>query len=187
MDQATQRAVAVNPGSAEAWHARAITYAWQGRWGEAQAALDEARRLDPADPTYLEQRTFFLLVTGRQREVAPLVDEVVKRRGSLGEKEERDLCWANLASAAYAAAIPSCEKAAAFSGWWLDEAFLAAAYAQGGQVDKAKEAAARLIKQKPDITIDVMRKRRYSSHPDYRRWEEGELFAGLRTAGIPER
>jgi hypothetical protein len=28
--------------------------------------------------------------------------------------------------------------------------------------------------------------RRYSSHPDYRRWEEAELFAGLRKAGIPE-
>jgi hypothetical protein len=112
---------------------------------------------------------------------------VVKLRGSLGEKEERDLCWANLASAAYAVAIPSCEKAAGFSGWWLDEAFLAAAYAQAGQVDKAREAAARLIKQKPDITVDVMRKRRYSDHPEYRRWEEGELFAGLRKAGIPER
>ena len=186
MDQATSRAVAIDPRDAEAWHARAITFSWQGRWGEAEAALAEARRLDPANANYVEQRAHLLLITGRQSEVPPLVEEVVKRKGSPGEREERDLCWANLALGAYAPAIPACEKAAAFSGWWLDEAFLTAAYARGAQVDKAKEAAARLIKQKPDITIELLRNRRYSSHPDYRRWEEGELFAGLRKAGIPE-
>jgi tetratricopeptide (TPR) repeat protein len=187
MDQATSRAVAVDPRDAEAWHARAITFSWQGRWGEAETALAEARRLDPSNPNYVEQRTHLLLITGRQAEIAPLVEEVAKRKGSTGEREERDLCWANLALGAYAMAIPACEKAAAFSGWWSDEAFLTAAYAQGAQIDKAKEAAARLMKQKPEVTIELLRNRRYSSHPDYRRWEEGELFAGLRKAGIPEK
>jgi hypothetical protein len=65
--------------------------------------------------------------------------------------------------------------------------YLAAAYAQAGEIDKSREAAARLVKAQPDITIDLLRKRHYSSHPDYRRWEEGELFAGLRKAGVPEK
>ena len=87
----------------------------------------------------------------------------------------------------YEIAIPACEKTAAMSTWWTDDMYLAAAYAQAGQVDKANVAAGRLRKQKPDITIDLIRRRRYSSHPDYRRWEEAEVFAGLRKAGIPER
>jgi hypothetical protein len=58
---------------------------------------------------------------------------------------------------------------------------------QAGQMDASKEAGARLVKAQPDITIEVLRNRRYSSHSDYRRWEENELFAGLRKAGIPEK
>jgi hypothetical protein len=69
----------------------------------------------------------------------------------------------------------------------IDDMFLAAAYAQAGQLDKARETVARLRQAKPDITIELLRRRRYSNHPDYRRFEEDELFAGLRKAGIPEK
>jgi adenylate cyclase len=187
MDEASLRAVTFDARDAEAWHARAIAFGWQGRWAEAEAALAEARRLDPVDPDYLEQRTHLLLITGQLDEVRTVVDQVVKRIGSPGERELRDLCWANVASGSAAAAIPYCAKASAFSDWWADDMYLAAAYAQAGQIDRAKEAAARLVKAKPDITIELLRNRRYSSHPDYRRYEEGELFAGLRKAGIPEK
>jgi len=192
MDQATSRAVAIDPRDAEAWHARAITFGWQGRWAETEAALAEAQRLDPANSDYLEQRSFVLLLTGRLSQVNALVEQVVKMTGSYAsgswpDELLRDVCWANLASARYETAIPACEKTAALSTWWTDDMYLAAAYAQAGQIDKAKVAAARLLKQKPDITIDLLRKRRYSSHPDYRRWEENEVFAGLRKAGIQEK
>ena len=72
----------------------------------------------------------------------------------------RDLCWVNVANGNPATAVPFCAKAAALSDWWLDEMFLTAAYAQAGQVDKAKEEAVRLVKLQPDITIDLLRKRR---------------------------
>ena len=187
MDSATSRAVAFDPRDAEAWHARAIAFGWQGRWAEAEEALAEARRLDPSNPDYLEQRTHLLLISGQLNEVKSIVDQVVKRTGSYSDREMRDLCWVNVAGGNHAAAVPFCARAAALSDWWADEMYLAAAYAQAGEIDKSREAAARLVKAQPDITIDLLRKRHYSSHPDYRRWEEGELFAGLRKAGVPEK
>ena len=149
--------------------------------------MAEAQRLDPSNPDYPEQRGFLLLVTGRSAEAIPLIEQVIRRVGSYSDAEIRDLCWNYVALGRHALAIPACEKTAALSTWWSDEMYLAAGYAQAGQIDKANEAAARLMKSKPDITIDLLRKRRYSSHPDYRRWEEGELFAGLRKAGIPDK
>ena len=187
MEQATSRAVAVDPRDAEAWHARSITFAWQGRGSEAEEALAEAQRLDPANPDYVEQHAFLMYVTGRPVEAIALVEQSMARTGSHSDGEMRDLCWYNLALGRYADATPACEKATALSGWWQDEMTLAAAYGQAGQLDKSKEAAMRLIRAKPDVTIDLLRKRRYSSHPDYRRLEEEGLFAGLRKAGIPEK
>lgn len=133
-----------------------------------------------------------MLLTGRFNEVNALVEQVVKVTGSYAsgswpDELLRDVCWANLAPRNYEIAIPACEKTAALSTWWTDDMYLAAAYAQAGQIDKAKVAGARLLKQKPDITIDLLRKRRYSSDPDYRRWEENEVFAGLRKAGVQEK
>jgi TolB-like protein len=186
MDSAASRAVLFDPRDAEAWHSRAIAFGWQGRWTEAEEALAEARRLDPSNPEYVEQRTHLLLITGHLDGVKSIVDEVVKRTGSYSDREMRDLCWLNVASGNDVAAVPFCAKAAALSDWWSDEMFLTAAYAQAGQIDKAKEAAVRLVRLQPDITIDLLRKRRYSTHPDYRRWEEAQLFEGLRKAGIPE-
>ena len=161
MDQATSRAVAIDPRDAEAWHARAVTFGWQGRWAEAEAALTEARRLDPANSDYIEQRAFILLLTGRLSDANAVVEQVVKMTGSytagsVPDELLRDVCWANLLPTRYEIAIPACEKTAALSTWWADEMYLAAAYAQAGQVDKAKVAAARLLKQKPDITVDVI-------------------------------
>jgi adenylate cyclase len=187
MDQATSHAVAVDPRDAEAWHARSIAFAWQGRWAEAEAALARTRELDPTEPAYLEQRAFLLLITGRLDEVAPVVEQVVRRAGSYTESETRDLCWSQILPGRYAMAVPMCEKTAALSTWWTDEMYLAAAYAGADEMTKAREAASRLVAAKPDITIDVLRKRRYSSHPDYRRWEEAELFGSLRKAGLAER
>ncbi len=186
MDSATSQAVGFDPRDAQAWHARAIAFGWQGRWVEAEEALAEARRLDPSNPVYVEQRTHLLLITGQLDEVKSIVDQVVRRAGSYSDREMRVLCWLNVARGNPATAVPFCAKAAALSDWWLDEMYLTAAYAQAGQVDNAKEEAVRLVKLQPDITIDLLRKRRYSSHPDYRRWEENELFNGLRKAGIPE-
>jgi tetratricopeptide (TPR) repeat protein len=187
MDQATTHAVAVDPRDAEAWHARSVAFAWQSRWAEAEQALAKAREIDPTEPAYLEQRAFLLMLTGRLDEVGPVVEQVVRRAGSYTESETRDLCWSNLVPGRYAMAVPECEKTAALSTWWTDEMYLAAAYAAAGDASKASDSARRLLAAKSDITIELLRARRYSSHADYRRWEETELFTALRKAGIPER
>ena len=59
---------------------------------------------------------------------------------------------------------------------------LAAAYAQLGQLDKAKEALARLLEREPSATIS-----HYRSRLPYRIPEQAEkLWEGLRKAGLPE-
>lgn len=188
MDAATSRAVAIDPRDPEAWHARSIAYSWQGRFAEAEEALAEARRLDPASSIYVEQQTHIFYVSGRFAEAGPIVDGLIRREGeSADDRYSRDKCWILFATARHAEAVPYCERAAVRGGnWWWDETQLAAAYGLAGRGDKAREAAGRLAKLQPGITIDLLRKHRYSSHPDYRRFEEEVLFPSLRMAGIPE-
>ena len=61
--------------------------------------------------------------------------------------------------------------------------WLAAAYAQVGQLEDAREEAAAVLEIQPDYTIQGMAKH----FSPFRRTEDAEhLFEGLRKAGLPD-
>ena len=82
--------------------------------------------------------------------------------------------------------MAACEKAA-LNGDWIVTLYLIAAYANNGDMVKAKAAKADLLRVVPGYTIAQLREKRYSDHPDYLVLAEKNWYSGLRKAGIPER
>jgi TolB-like protein/Flp pilus assembly protein TadD len=80
-------------------------------------------------------------------------------------------------------AIAYCERARRYSGQWpVTFRVLAAAHAQLGHLDEAKEALARMLEISPSTTISLLKK----ALP-YRNTQQAELlWDGLRRAGLQE-
>jgi hypothetical protein len=69
---------------------------------------------------------------------------------------------------------------------WIVDLFLAAAYAQAGDVANASIAKGEVLRHVPGYTIAVLKSRGYSVNPDYMRLAEKQWYSGLRMAGFPE-
>ncbi|HZP88025.1 MAG TPA: hypothetical protein VFB54_14515 [Burkholderiales bacterium] len=187
MDDLTRRAIAIDRGDASAWNARSIALFWQGRYDEALEANAEAQRLDPSRHQLVAVRAFLLLGVGAADEALQSATQAMRLARTATEYDARMACWAILALRRYVEAAEQCAKAAALgNGWWLDEAFTTAAFAKAGQIDAARARAARLLAIRPDLKTSVLRAHRYSDHPAFRQWWEGELLDGLTKAGVPE-
>ena len=65
--------------------------------------------------------------------------------------------------------------------------FLVAAYALQGNQSRAQAEKAKLLAQRPDASIALLKARAISDVPAYLQQTEAHLYAGLRKAGIPER
>ncbi len=70
--------------------------------------------------------------------------------------------------------------------FWFIHLFLAAAYANSGDMDKAAAAKAQILRTVPGCTISQLRAKRYSDHPEYVKLAEENYYPGLRKAGLPE-
>ena len=80
-----------------------------------------------------------------------------------------------------------CERAAGLTHAWIIPAFLAAAYANHGELAKAREAKDEVLRQQPSYSIAVLKSKRYSANPAYLELAEAQWYEGLRKAGLPER
>ena len=65
--------------------------------------------------------------------------------------------------------------------------YLVAAYTHKGQSENAAAEKAKVLKQRPDISIADFKAFRLSDNPDFLQQTESHLFAELRKAGIPEK
>jgi hypothetical protein len=84
-------------------------------------------------------------------------------------------------------AVSSCEKAAGTNADWFITSYLTAAYANRGDLAKAKAARDALLRTVPGYTIAQIRAKHYSDVPEYVKQAEANWYSGLRRAGIPER
>ena len=87
----------------------------------------------------------------------------------------------------YDDAVIACEKSAGLNNSWIDEVYLTAAYAQKGDLNKAKIARDELLKLQPGYTVERYRETWYSGTPAFFDLVDRHLAAGLRKTGIPEK
>jgi tetratricopeptide (TPR) repeat protein len=87
----------------------------------------------------------------------------------------------------YEDAAAACEKSGGVDNWWVVQMYLTAAYAQIGDLNKAKVARDELLKMQPGFTIDRYRQIYFSGTPAFFDLLEKHLAPGLRKAGVPEK
>jgi len=73
MDEATTRAVSLNPAWPETWQARSDTLMYAGRWQAALEANDKATGLDPDAAWLVNSRAWSMSMTGRPAQALDLV------------------------------------------------------------------------------------------------------------------
>jgi tetratricopeptide (TPR) repeat protein len=126
---------------------------------------------------------------GRPGEALPLVDRALAMDPHSTEAwyALRNACEAHLLLGQAEKAIAACERARGLTKDDLFVAlFLAAAYANHGDLAKAATARADVLRIVPGYTIAQLRAKRYSDHPEYQRVAKKYWHEGLRKAGFPE-
>jgi tetratricopeptide (TPR) repeat protein len=124
---------------------------------------------------------------GQPEAALPMLDRARDIDSTVDGVSSRLACRALLSLGRYADAVESCKRAMATDESFLVHVYLTAAYAQKGDMARAADARERLLRLRPDFTLETLRM--HSSRPDVQRFREqwdNHITAGLRKAGIPE-
>ena len=185
MDELTSHAITLDPSAPRVWRSRSLALADGGRWNEAVEAIDKGIRLDPYKGDFYGFKAWLMNMMGRPAEALPLA----ARETALDPDDTfapRTACEAYMLLGQPADAVTACEKAAALDTDWIVQLFLAAAYANQGDLSKAKAAKDRALLTVPGYTVAQLRAKRYSEVPEYLQMAEATWYAGLRKAGLPD-
>jgi TolB-like protein/tetratricopeptide (TPR) repeat protein len=185
-DELTARAVNLDPTDASAWSWRAVALEYLGRWDAALEASALAIKLEPYESRNYLQRAWVMNMMGRSAESLALADRALALDPANVGGVMRIACEAHLLAGQSEEAIATCEKATSLGSDWINNLFLAAAYANHGDMAKAAAAKADALRVVPGYTISQLRAKRYSEHPEYLLLAEKYWYEGLRKAGIPE-
>jgi len=186
MDRVTSRAIDLDRDNSAAWVARAGELMLLGRWDASLEASAKSIALDPMDPDPYITRAWLMNMSGRPLDALTLVDRALAVDPDAVEDATRMACEAHLLAGHAAEAVAMCERAAGLTHAWIIPAFLAAAYANHGELGKAREAKDEVLRQQPGYSIAVLKSKRYSAHPTYLKLAEAYWYEGLRKAGLPE-
>jgi adenylate cyclase len=190
MDELSFRAVSIDDQYPPAWDLRGIVLGLQWRWEAALEANAIARRLDPTrDDVNITKRAELMFFMGRPNDALELVDQALalEPSGVIGISWPLDIrCRAYMALGRYDEAIAACEKSVGELDWWMPHLYLIAAYTHTGEAAKAAAEKAKLLQQRPGISIADFKALRLSNDPAFLQQTETHLFADLRKAGIPE-
>ena len=126
-------------------------------------------------------------MTGRPADALPLVDRALSLDPESIGWAMRFACEAYLLLGRFDDAVSACEKAGGTNSDWFITSYLAAAYANRGDIDKARAAANAILRTVPGYSIAQVRAKHYSDVPEYLTMAEATWYSGLRKAGIPER
>ena len=187
MDTLTGRAVSIDPSDADAWRSRAVALGWLGRWDEALSASERAETIYPWCTGTLLWRSWIMISMGRPAEALALAQRAAAIDPPGDGFPQLMTCKGYLYLGRYEEAVKACEKSAGLNNSWIDQVYLTAAYAQNGDLAKAKIAKDELLKLQPGYTVDRYRQTWYSGTPAFFDLVEKHLAAGLRKAGIPEK
>jgi tetratricopeptide (TPR) repeat protein len=137
-EAAARRALALDPGSAEAYAALGFIYLSQHRYLAMDGAFDEALRLDPSDPVALFWAANGLASTGRLDAAEVLIDRILKN-DPVNPTAMQYKSMLRLGDEDLAGAVQAADRGVAL-GFKPAGIFGAIAVAQGG--DPARAAAA---------------------------------------------
>jgi adenylate cyclase len=186
-EELSKRAVTQLAESAPGWQLRAEVLARQWLWDAALNASDRSLAIDPARAHAYGQRASIMVRLGRPEEALALTSQAL----SLAEQRfgyvQFQRCRALLAQGDYAGAVESCQRAISREDWWLQRAYLTAAYALLGDAERAAQEKGRLQQQLPQASIQHVLDLRESDTPAYRAQIEAHLLRGLRLAGVADK
>jgi tetratricopeptide (TPR) repeat protein len=186
MDTLSQRAINLDPAYPWAWRARAQALADMNRMAAAAEALDRAIQLAPFEPFHVAYKGWVMNMWGRPEQAFALTQHALALDPEKTGFPLRVSCEAHLLLGQYEHAIADCEKSAGVNPDWFVTSFLAAAYANRGDMRKAIAAKDAILRVVPGYTIAQLRDKHYSDEPAYIEMVEATWYAGLRKAGIPE-
>jgi adenylate cyclase len=185
-DQFSARAVTLDPGNFRAWGERAVALELLGRWNASLEASQRAIDLDPYGPRAYQLRAWLMNMMGRPAEALQLADKALlldpSRSWSL-----RVACEAHLLLGEADKAIEKCERSSGLDRDFIHHSFLAAAYANAGDTERARVALHAMLETVPGYTIEQLKAKRYSDHPEYQKIAERYWYDGLRKAGLAEK
>jgi TolB-like protein len=186
VDEASRRATDLDDRDPRAWRLRAIALGYQWNWPGAFEAIDRGRRLDPTRPELLFQRALFLTFTARPAEALQVIEEHNRLGGSGDPAVLRLACRAHLALGDYDTAIDECERGVAVEKQWIVYFYLTAAYSLKGDMPKAANAMAQLVKTAPGFTIARFEHKQFFNHPEVLKWFDTVIYPALIKAGVPQ-
>jgi adenylate cyclase len=186
LDQFTNRAISLDQTDPVLWDFRGYTLIYLGRWDAALEANAMAIKLDPYEQSHYGSRASLMNMTGRPAEALTLVDRALALDPANAGITLRVACEAHLLLGQAEQTIATCEKAAGVYTDWILDLFLAAAYANHGDMAKAAVSKADALRIVPGYTIAQLRAKRYSDNPEYLKLAEKYWYEGLRKAGFPE-
>jgi tetratricopeptide (TPR) repeat protein len=187
MDELSLRAVNLDPTDRRAWSVRFLALADAGRWPAAEEAVNKAIKLDPYSSHGYELKGWMMSMLGRPAEAFPILDQAIALDPENAGWPLRAACEAHMLLGQNDQAIAACEKAAGIESTWFITSFLAAAYANRGDMAKAVAARKEVERLVPGYTIAQLRAKHYSDEPEYVKMAEATWYAGLRKAGLPEK
>jgi adenylate cyclase len=187
MDALSGRAVSIDPQDGAAWAARSAALGWLGRWDEALSANERTESFYPWGAGVLVWRAWIMISMGRPDDALAAAQRAVTIDPPGGGDPQLLTCKSYLYLGRYDDAVAACEKSAGLNNSWVDQVYLTAAYAQKGDLTKARIAREELLKLQPGYTIERYRQTWYSGSQAFFDLVEKHLAAGLRKAGIPER
>jgi tetratricopeptide (TPR) repeat protein len=179
-------ATELDPYDPVIWYQRGYMLARFGSITAAYAALQRAMDLDPMQVSPLGTRAYVARVEGEPAESLRYLDIARKVSGVTNTTQEIMACAAHVGMGAYLAAIPECERGKAGDDSAFVFANLVAAYALSGDMARAAQAKAELLKNEPKFTISNYEAHRYHPTPKGIAMDRAHLIAGLRKAGVPE-
>jgi predicted Zn-dependent protease len=145
-----------------------------------------AIRLDPYESRWRMFHAGILVQAGRPAQALSVIDETLALNPHSAGGVAGTACNAHLLLGQLDQAIAMCERSSGYSNSWFLSLFLAAAYANRGEMDKAAAAKANVLRTVPGLTIAELRAKDPSS-AEAMALTEKYLYAGLRKVGFPEK
>jgi class 3 adenylate cyclase/TolB-like protein/tetratricopeptide (TPR) repeat protein len=183
MDADSRRAIQLDDRDSRAWRARAQALADQWQWEGAFEANDRARGLDPS--RFWSKAVLYIL-SGRSDQA---LHEIAQRNAMVGAPDSQLLftaCHAHLHLGQYDQALGECGRAVAADNSYGVQLDLVVAYAQTGDMVRAKAAKTDLMKRVPDFTIARLETKQFSNNPIWIEEIRTRFIPGLRKAGVPD-